>query len=234
MLKPSHTGFARAASRAVTLAAAALALAACATSRDSLDDFPEQPIPEPPPPVVSNGAIYQSGNDIALFENATARRVGDIVTIRLTENTNASKSSSTTTAKKTAISLPGPTIAGRPVTVNGTPILEMSIDNDTSFDGSGDSAQSNQLTGDITVAVVRRLNNGNLLVRGQKWIGINQGREFIRIEGVIRPIDIQPDNSIESTKVANASISYGGKGPVANASAPGLFSRFFNSKWMPF
>jgi flagellar L-ring protein FlgH len=81
---------------------------------------------------------------------------------------------------------------------------------------------------------VKKLQNGLLQVRGQKWIAINQGKEYVRIQGYIRPIDIQPDNSIESTKVANASISYGGKGPVANASAPGLLARFFNSKWMPF
>jgi flagellar L-ring protein FlgH len=219
--------------RAFLVAATALLLGACAT-REALDDFPEQPFPEPEPRGPANGSIYQSGTEVALFENATARRVGDIVTIRLVESTNASKSSSTTTSKSTSIELPGPTIAGRPVTVNGTPILEMGVDNSTSFDGSGDSAQSNQLRGDITVAVVKRLSNGLLLVRGQKWIGINQGREYIRIEGVIRPIDVQPDNSIESTKVANASISYGGKGPVANAAAPGLLARFFNSKWTPF
>jgi flagellar L-ring protein precursor FlgH len=212
---------------------AALLLGACAT-HEPMDDFPDEPWPEPPAATANNGAIFQAGTDVALFENATARRVGDIVTIRLVESTNASKSSSTTTSKKTSVSLPGPTIAGRPVTVNGTPILETSIDNDNSFDGSGDSAQSNQLTGDITVAVVKRMANGNLLVRGQKWIGINQGREFIRIQGVVRPIDIQPDNSIESTKVANASISYGGKGAIASANAPSLLARFFNSPWMPF
>jgi flagellar L-ring protein precursor FlgH len=220
--------------RGAAVLAASLLLSACMTSRDAMDDFPDQPFPEPVLEQANNGAIYQPGTQVALFENATARRVGDIVTIRLVESTNASKSSSTTTQKSTSISLPGPTIAGRPVTVNGTPILETSVENENSFDGSGDSAQSNQLTGDITVAVVKRLSNGNLVVRGQKWIGINQGREFIRIEGVIRPIDVQPDNSIESTKVANASISYGGKGPVANAAAPGLLARFFNSKWMPF
>ncbi len=218
--------------RAITLTAALL-LGACAT-HEPMDDFPDEPWPEPPAATANNGAIFQAGTDVALFENATARRVGDIVTIRLVESTNASKSSSTTTSKKTSVSLPGPTIAGRPVTVNGTPILETSMDNDNSFDGSGDSAQSNQLTGDITVAVVKRMANGNLLVRGQKWIGINQGREFIRIQGVVRPIDIQPDNSIESTKVANASISYGGKGAIASANAPSLLARFFNSPWMPF
>ena len=233
-------GKGRAGARAVTglaalgtMLAAALMLTACA-ARPPADDFPEEDIPEPETLTVNDGGIYRAGNDIALFENATARRVGDIVTIRLVESTAASKSSSTSTSKKTAVSVPGPTLLGRPVTINGTEILNNSLSGDNSFDGKGDSAQSNQLTGDITVAVVKRLSNSLLLVRGQKWIGINQGREYIRIQGYIRPIDVQPDNSIESTKVANASISYGGKGPVANASAPGLLARFFNSKWMPF
>jgi flagellar L-ring protein precursor FlgH len=209
-----------------------LLLAACAT-REPIDDENPQ-WPEPPVPQGNNGAIYQAGTEVALFENATARRVGDIVTIRLVESTNASKSSSTTTKKATSLDLPGPTIAGRPVTVNGTPILEAGLEHKTNFDGAGDSKQSNQLTGDITVAVVKRLANGNLLVRGQKWIGINQGREFIRIQGMIRPIDVQPDNSIDSTKVANASISYGGKGALADSNAQSWLARFFNSPWLPF
>ncbi len=79
--------------------------------------------------------------------------------------------------------MPGPTIAGRPVTVNGTEILNAGIDNSSSFDGEGDSSQSNRLEGDITVTVAQRLPNGNLLVRGQKWITINQGREYVRIQG---------------------------------------------------
>jgi flagellar L-ring protein precursor FlgH len=223
----------RAAARLSTCAVAALVLTGC-MSRPPKDDFPDEPWPEPTAETANNGAIYQAGNNIGLFENATARRVGDLVTIRLVENTAASKSSSTSTAKKTSVSLPGPTLFGRGVTSNGVPILETSVDGDNSFDGKGDSAQSNKLTGDITVAVIRRLNNGNLVVRGQKWIGINSGREYVRIQGVVRPIDIQPDNSIDSTKVGNASISYGGKGTVADASQPGLLARFFNSKWMPF
>ena len=120
------------------------------------------------------------------------------------------------------------------ITRNGNPLLDTSIAGDNSFDGAGDSKQSNRLQGDITVTVARRLPNGNLVVRGQKWIGINQGREFVRIQGVIRPIDIQPDNSIASTKVADARISYGGQGPVANANSMGWLHRFFNSPLYPF
>ena len=191
--------------------------------------------PEPPPVATQgNGAIYQAGTDIALFENSVARRVGDTLTIRLNENTNASKSSSTSTKKATSIDLPGPTIAGRPVTHNGTEILTMGVENESEFDGEGASKQSNRLQGDITVTVAQRLPNGNLLVRGQKWIAINQGKEYVRVQGIVRPIDIDPDNSISSLKVADAMISYGAKGALADANSPGLFSRFFNMPWMPF
>jgi flagellar L-ring protein precursor FlgH len=216
--------------KTLTTVAAALLLAACAT-RAPIDE--EQEWPDLPPAPPQNGAIYQTGYDVALFENATARRVGDIVTIHLVEATNASKSSSTTTAKASSLSLPAPTLLGNPMTRNGTP-LDTTLNNKNTFDGAGASKQSNQLTGDITVAIVKRLPNGNLVVRGQKWIGINQGREYIRIQGVVRAIDIQPDNSIESTKVGNASISYGGKGALADANAQSWLTRFFNSPWMPF
>ena len=104
----------------------------------------------------------------------------------------------------------------------------MGLENETEFDGEGASSQSNRLQGDITVTVAQRLPNGNLLVRGQKWIAINQGKEYVRIQGIVRPIDIDPDNSISSLKVADARISYGGTGALADANRPGLLSRFFN------
>jgi flagellar L-ring protein FlgH len=199
-------------------------------ARDSFDATPPQEIA---PSQIANGAIYQGGFDVALFENATARRVGDTVTINLVESTAAQKSSTTTTAKKTSIDMPGPTLLGLPVTLGGTEVLGANIENKRSFDGSGDSQLSNKLQGNITVTVAKRLANGNLLVRGQKWISINQGREYVRIQGVIRPLDILPDNSIPSYKVADASISYGGQGALADANRPGLLSRFFNSRWNP-
>jgi flagellar L-ring protein FlgH len=182
----------------------------------------------------ANGAIYQAGHDIALFENTVARRVGDTLTIRLNESTNASKSSSTSTRKSTNVELSGPTVAGRPVTANGVEVLTANIDNDAEFDGEADSSQSNRLTGQLTVTVAQRLPNGNLLVRGQKWVAINQGKEYVRVQGIVRPLDIDPDNSISSLKVADAKIAYGAKGALADANRPGLLSRFFNLPWLPF
>jgi flagellar L-ring protein precursor FlgH len=215
------------------LALSALALSACVTAPPEPDYTATPPAPMPAASA-SNGSIYQAGHDIALFENSVARRVGDTLTVKLSERTNASKSSSTSTKKSTSATLPGPTVAGRPVTVNGVEVLSMGIDNEAEFDGEGGSSQSNRLEGDISVTVAERLPNGNLLVRGQKWIAINQGQEYVRIQGIVRPIDIDPDNSISSLKVADARISYGAKGALADANKPGLLARFFNLPWMPF
>jgi flagellar L-ring protein precursor FlgH len=207
----------------------------CASMNPLARESWEPALPEDPAPrAAATGAIYQAGHDIPLFENAVARRVGDIVTIRLSERTNASKSSSTSTKKETSAALPGPTIAGRPVTVNGVEVLGMGMENETSFDGEGSSRQSNRLEGDITVSIARRLGNGNLVVRGEKWITINQGQELVRLTGIVRPIDIEPDNSVPSYKVGNAAITYAGRGAIADANAPGWRARFFSSPLLPF
>jgi len=186
------------------------------------------------PPPTTAGAIYAQGTEVSLWENVTARNVGDTLTIRLEESTNAEKSVSTNTGKTSAATLAGPTVFGRPVTVNGTPVLEGSLSTDSSFNGSGASKQSNALDGAISVTVAKRFANGNLLVSGQKWIAINSGKEFVRVQGIVRPADIAPDNSVVSWKVADAYISYGGQGTVANASKPGWLYRFFNSPHTPF
>lgn len=212
----------------------AFALLAGCASRGAVVPGPDPYPASAPVAQGANGAIYQPYRDVALFENPVAARVGDIVIVRLAENTNAVKKASTSTQKSTSVSLPGPTIAGRPVTVNGTDVLTMGVDNDNKFNGAGSSEQSNRLSGNVTATVVQRLPNGNLVIRGQKWLTLNQGSEFVRIEGIVRPIDIEPDNSIASWKVADARIGYGGKGALADANTQSWFARFFNSPLMPF
>ena len=195
------------------------------------------PMPEYTMPIAgqaTSGAIYESQTSLRLFEDRRAGRVGDIVTVRLLEQTNASKSSSTETSKSTSASLTNPTILGRPITRNGDEVFGGSLAGDMSFDGEGASNQSNSLTGDITVTVVETLSNGNLIVQGEKWVTINQGREFIRLKGIIRSIDIGPDNSVPSGKVANAQITYSSKGVLAAANRMGLISRFFHSVLYPY
>jgi flagellar L-ring protein precursor FlgH len=210
------------------------ALSGCQTAKPVKEDDEQLSWAQEPVPPASNGAIYQVGRDVALFENPIARHVGDIVTIVLNESTAAKKSATTTTAKTTNETLPGMTLLGSPVTIHGTPVLSNNISDASKFNGEGDSAQSNSLSGFITATVIRVLPNGNLLIKGEKQIWINQGSEYVRVSGVIRPIDLAPDNSIPSLKVGAARISYGGKGALADANAPGWLSRFFNSPWTPF
>jgi flagellar L-ring protein precursor FlgH len=211
--------------------AATLLLAGCMAA-PSYEDYSASWPEELPYERPTNGAIFQAGYDVPLFENTVAHRVADTVTIILSEQTAAQKSSSTSTSKETSVDLNAPVFGGSPLTIGGKEI-SAGLENSRNFEGSGDSRLSNRLQGQITVTVAKRLANGNLLVRGQKWIEINQGREFVRIQGVIRPIDIQPDNTIASYKVADASIAYGARGVLADANRPGLLSRFFNSVWNP-
>jgi flagellar L-ring protein precursor FlgH len=221
--------------RALPRALAVLALcllAGCAAHRARKDEqafnFPEPPTPP------ADGAIFHTGYNGGLFENPTARNVGDVVTVVLEETTTAAKSSQTDTSKTTKDSLGAPTILGMPVTIHGTAVLSGALNNANSFSGAGDSKQSDTLVGDISVTVVKRLANGNLEIQGQKEIDLNQGSEFIRLQGIIRPVDIAPDNTIPSTAVADARIAYGQHGALNDANAPGLLSRFFNFSWLPF
>jgi flagellar L-ring protein precursor FlgH len=184
----------------------------------------------PPPP----GAVYNAAGSFDLFMDLRARSVGDILTVLLVERTNASKESSTSTARGSSVDTGFPVIGGVPITLNGEPILNNEFESDTTFDGQADSSQSNRLDGSITVTVAARLPNGNLLVRGEKLITINQGEEFIRLEGVVRPIDIGPANTVMSTKVADAAISYSGRGNLQATNRPGWLTRFFNSPWFPY
>jgi len=210
---------------------AALVLAGCGSAPQVEEPGPiVVPVPQTAAP---NGAIYQAASAVHLFENTTARRVGDLLTIRLNERTQASKSAATSTSKESSVTLPGPTIAGRPVTVNGVEILNNALNGQRDFNGEGDSSQSNALKGEVTATVMQRLPNGNLLVRGQKWLQLNQGRELVQIEGIVRAIDIEPDNSIQSWKVGNARITYSGQGAIADANRAGWLTRFFNSGWWP-
>lgn len=213
----------------LTYIAALLVISGCSSSLPFVADY-EPPLPpasnEPPP---MPGAIYREHSGILLFEDLKAGRIGDILTVRLREQTVASKSANTSTAKSSSATLTNPSVLGRAVTRDGDSLLGGSLSGQTNFDGEGSSNQSNRLEGDITVTVVERYANGNLRIRGEKWVTLNQGQEFIRLSGIIRPFDIEPDNSVSSTKIADARITYSSKGALAAANRMGLFARFFNS-----
>jgi len=188
----------------------------------------------PPPTPRTEGAIYQAGQQMELFADLKARRVGDVLTIVLNESTNAAKTAVTKTAKTTSAANTGPTIFGKTITTKGVPILNTSLNGADSFDGEGSSAQSNSLHGSLTVTVVDVQANGNLVVQGDKTLQLNQGDEFVHIAGVVRPADIATNNTVTSDKLADAHISYSGKGAVDSSNRMGWLARFFNSPFMPF
>lgn len=216
-----------------------LLLGACAGGPQGVvrgDDpafMPVAPV-APVPPEQNNGAIFQVNQRGGLFDDDKARQVGDILSVRLVERTQARKSANTSTSKESSVQMPSPTLFGGGVTVNGRPVLENRIEGSRSFGGQGDSAQSNQLDGNITVTVAEVLANGNLVVQGEKWIRINQGEEYIRLRGVVRPVDIRADNTVLSTQLANVQVAYGGSGSLADSNQPGWLTRVFSSPLWPF
>jgi flagellar L-ring protein FlgH len=183
---------------------------------------------------LNNGSIYQQGRAVRLFEDSKAFRIGDLLSITLSESTNASKSAATNTAKDDSVGIGAGTLLGTTPTYHNDAVLNNSLSAERAFTGSGDSAQSNSLRGEITVMVVDIYPNGNLLVRGEKILGLNQGSEFIRLTGIVRPQDVSANNIVLSGKLANSRIYYGGGGVVAESNTKGWLSRFFDSPVFPF
>lgn len=212
--------------------------AACSQIIPAVEPDPDYAATDPLPPTPAleyqGGAIYQAETAQALFRDGRTYRVGDILTINLAERTDARTLSSTTTAKDDTIGLTVGNLFGVIPTDGDRAIGNTTSAAERSFTGSGNSSQSNRLTGDLTVMVSQVLANGNLMVRGEKIVSINQGTEYIRLSGVVRQSDIAPDNTVSSTRVANARVSYGGGGALADANAAGWLSRFFSSEFWPF
>jgi flagellar L-ring protein precursor FlgH len=212
-------------------------LTACAVNHnvEKEDPFFAPIMPEiPTEDVVSTGSLYHTGWSNGLYSDTKARRVGDIITVLLLENTQASKTAKTETKKETDASLsPLVGLNGLAPTIGGN-TLELGLESDGNFKGDAKSNQSNSLNGKITVHVLRVLPNGNLIIRGEKWLTLNTGQEFIRITGIVRSEDVASDNTVESTRVANARISYSGKGSLAETQEAGWLASFFMSTAWPF
>jgi len=182
-------------------------------------------LPPPPPPPPSNGSIFQTQTGYApLYAGWSARRVGDPLTIVLVESTQASKSASSKLKSDGSFGITPPT-TGALALFKST---DASLGGNRGFDGKGTADQSNSLSGQISVTVAQVYPNGTMLVQGQKRLTLNRGDEYITIKGVVRIADIAADNTILSTRVADAEISYTGKGDVARASRQGWLSRFFS------
>lgn len=172
------------------------------------------------------GSIFQASEGYAgLVTGARARRLGDMVTIVLLENTTTSKSTTGATDRSGEFGLLPPT-AG-PLDFLDPNALNAS--GNGSFSGGGNAAQQSQLTGTVAVTIAALYPNGTAEVVGEKQMSLSQGDEWVQFAGRIRLVDIDVDNRLPSSAVANARIIYSGKGAVQQASRPGWLSRFFTS-----
>lgn len=213
-----------------TVVAATLLLSGCSMVQRL------KPAEEPPPPVPeftalpkgTSGGVFTSVRPWALVADVRAFRPGDVLTVVLQETTQARKSADTNISKSSSVDIPSFTIGHSTIDAN------TSISADRAFQGGATSTQQNALQGALTVIVQEVLPNGLLRVHGEKSLNLNQGEEFLRVAGFVRPEDIDAENRISSQRVANARIAYSGRGTLAESNRAGWLTRFFNSPWMPF
>jgi flagellar L-ring protein FlgH len=211
-------------------------LAGCAEMRPQMRDPTFAPVAPVnlKPPVQNTGSIYQAGYDMRLFEDNKAARVGDILTIKLQEVTQAKKADDLNAVKNNSMSVSAPSVMGFALSALTGNDAKTELAAKRTFNGQGKANQSNSLEGDISVTVAEVLPNGNLRVRGEKQVTLSQGDEYVRLSGIVRPVDIASDNTISSDKVADATIMYIGDGAVADAGKAGWLSRALLSPWFPF
>ena len=174
----------------------------------------------------ANGSIYQSASYRPMLEDNRARHVGDIITIQIVESLSASQVSKSTvnrnTSSDTAITPPLPGMIG--VDLKN---LEMAAKTNNDFSGKGGTEAANTFTGSISTTVMEVLPNGNLVVAGEKQIGVNQNVDVMRFSGTINPRMLQPNNVIPSTQVANVRVESRGRGAQGEAQTVGWLSRVF-------
>ena len=204
-----------------------LLLANCSTQledRASVDFEPNIPVASKKVNRDKYGSIYSNSQKGLFATDRRASKVGDILTVSLSENFSASKSQSAKSAKKGELKFDFPNV----MTAGADDGL-FDSSSDQSFDGSGSAGQNNSLKGQLSVTVTKVFDNGNMEILGQKKLTLNNGDEYIRLLGIIRPEDIDNQNTVLSSRIANAKISYTGAGDVADSSKKGWFTKLIDA-----
>ncbi|HID00462.1 MAG TPA: flagellar basal body L-ring protein FlgH [Piscirickettsiaceae bacterium] len=221
------------------LCGAVLFLAGCSSAPERMQKFsyePAYPVNIPAQPQPKNGSLFQGNQTMTLFDDARAHRVGDIITINLIEKFKANKKDESKYSRNNDLDPGGISLFGRtdsqilaeaqglfsPLKVAGSK---------TAFQGKSDVKQDSSITGKIAVMVTEVLPNGNLVVRGERWITVSDGEEVVRFAGIIRPQDIQPDNTIDSTKVADVRLIYQDTGYAGDVTRPSAAQKWFTKYW---
>ena len=200
-------------------------LMACSSYTEDLASEAFEPIipDEEVSQAVVDGAIYDSSSQGLFATERKASNVGDIVTVSLSEAFQASKSQSTASGKDDSLEFTLPTTGA----LSGVLASDVNLGTKQSFAGTGTASQSNAITGLVSASVVRVYANGNLEILGQKKLTLNNGDEYVRVKGIVRPQDIGNGNIVNSNRLANAEITYIGAGELADTSRRGWLSKLF-------
>lgn len=224
--------------KALILILAGTFMNGCSTAPERMEKFDYKPYyPENMPKKTAprNGSLYQPGQSITLFNDSRAHNVGDIITINLIESFKAKKKDESKYSRNNDVDWGGIKVFGRSAAQLGLPagaFNPLSISGSkTAFQGKSDVKQDSSIKGKISVVVTEVLPNGNLVVRGEKWITVSDGEEVVRFAGIIRPQDIQPDNTIDSTKVADVRLIYRDTGYGGDVTRPSAVNKWFTKYW---
>ncbi|QGZ39255.1 flagellar L-ring protein precursor FlgH [Pseudoduganella flava] len=207
------------------LAAAALALAGCASEPSTIVAGPTtaRPIPVPATAAPANGSIYQAQSFRPVFEDRRGRMVGDIINVVITERTTANKNGTSSASKKGGVGfgVPGP--------LQGRFGANIATETNNNYSDAAAQSASNAFSGTLGVTVVEVLPNGNLVIAGEKQVAMDKGTEFIRISGVVNPDTIGAGNSVPSTAIADARVEYRTNTHLDRSELTSMASRFFMS-----
>lgn len=226
---------------AVFIAAASLPLAACAPSKKTPTAMPVLTQPVPPPPVSQNnpGSLFDAGQNSLLFEDDRARRVGDIVLVRIVETSSGSHAADTTANRDTSYQAGVTNYFGRtkvgvaginfPGTVGSDPMV--GANTTSKISATGETSRESDLTAAVGARVIRVLPDGLLQVEGARQMRINDETQILVVRGLVRSRDIGPDNSISSSQMANAEVEYYGQGVLADKQRPGWMARILDNIW---
>ena len=238
-------------SKLLSLACAALLMAGCsqkiqepmpvANQEAALMNPPVETYPQPA--VRGEGSLFSDDSRLDLFADMKARRVGDIITINIVETSKANKNVSTSTGRSNSVkaktdALLGwenpdniPLIGNLYDSIDLNPSIGIDASYNSSFSGRGATNRTENVTAKMSARVIQVLNNGNLVVRGSQEIMVNNEKQYLTIQGVVRPTDIGADNTVLSTYIADARIDYTGKGDLSRKQREGWLSRFLDVVW---
>ncbi len=220
-------------------------LTGCAAMSRSTANVPDlKRVQEPIFPVYESpkkaeGSLWSEGTEISLFPDRRARKIGDVVTVRIVEDPEAELNANTKTSRSSSIDAKLKFLGYMKALAKKNPRLAQNPGADDlmlsslglKFDGKGSSDRDGHIKAYISAVVVKVFPNGNLYINGKREIKVNNETQYITISGIVRPEDISPTNEISSTYVANARITYAGIGPLADKQKPGWLGRIVDYAW---